>query len=249
MEAREITIIETKNQRKSVIMSEAETLGELKRDLTAAGIDYTDMAFYEGVSKTELKSDDSPLPRDLQYKGQTTNKLVFMLTNANKKIKSGSMQRAAAYNKIKQYNLQEECIKRFSKNFTKCKTDDLVSLIFEVEKNKYNSVKSIKSEEASESTCDCRCKHTECDECTTDDSSKVLVYITKDVKEEIAVLKETIFRLCNALVDYDEFFSIDCNNIINCIKGHKCGEMPNKESVNSSYSDNDIEEMFSGMIE
>ena len=49
MEARKITIVSTKNQEKSVIMSSATTLGELKRDLDSANIDYQDMVFYEGV--------------------------------------------------------------------------------------------------------------------------------------------------------------------------------------------------------
>ena len=46
MEAREITIVSTKTQRKSVIMSSAETLSELKSDMRNAGIDYTNMTFY-----------------------------------------------------------------------------------------------------------------------------------------------------------------------------------------------------------
>ena len=33
MEARKITVVSTKTQKKSVIMSGAETLGELKKDL------------------------------------------------------------------------------------------------------------------------------------------------------------------------------------------------------------------------
>ena len=49
MEARKITIVSTKTQKKSVIMSGAETLGELKNDLRNAGIDFEDMTFYEGT--------------------------------------------------------------------------------------------------------------------------------------------------------------------------------------------------------
>ena len=86
METRKITIVSTKTQKKSVIMSAATTLAELKSDLTQNGIDYDGMTFYEGVSKVELKNDTSVLPHDVPYKGQTTNELVFMLTNTNKTI-------------------------------------------------------------------------------------------------------------------------------------------------------------------
>ena len=132
MEARKITIVSTSNQKKSIIMSAATTLAELKADLRQNGIDYDGMTFYEGTSKVELKDDTSVLPHDVLYKGQTTNELVFMLTNTNKKIKSGAdMSRADAYAAIKAKSLQGECMKRFGKNFTMCKTADLIALINE----------------------------------------------------------------------------------------------------------------------
>lgn len=132
MEARKITVVSTRNQKKSVIMSAATTLAELKADLRQNGIDYSGMTFYEGVSKVELKDDASVLPHDVPYKGQTTNELVFMLTNTNKKIKSGAdMSRADAYAAIKAKGLQGECVKRFGKNFTMCKTADLIALVNE----------------------------------------------------------------------------------------------------------------------
>lgn len=130
MEARKITVVSTRNQKKSVIMSAATTLAELKADLRQNGIDYNGMTFYEGTSKVELKDDASVLPHDVPYKGQTTNELVFMLTNTNKKIRSGAdMSRADAYAAIKAKGLQEECVKRFGKNLTMCKTADLIALV------------------------------------------------------------------------------------------------------------------------
>lgn len=131
MEARKITVVQTKNQKKSVIMSAATTLAELKSDLRANGIDYEDMTFFEGTSKVELKNDASVLPHDVPYKGTITNELVFMLTNANKKIRSGAtnMSRMEAYNAIKSMGLQNVCVEKFGKNFTMCKTADLIALI------------------------------------------------------------------------------------------------------------------------
>lgn len=129
MEARKITVVQTKNQKKSVIMSAATTLAELKSDLRANGIDYDGMTFFEGTSKVELKNDASVLPHDVPYKGTITNELVFMLTNTNKKIKSGAMSRTEAYNAIKSMGLQDACVKKFGKNFTMCKTADLIALV------------------------------------------------------------------------------------------------------------------------
>lgn len=131
MDARKITVVQTKNQKKSVIMSAATTLAELKSDLRANDIDYDGMTFFEGTSKVELKNDASVLPHDVPYKGIVTNELVFMLTNTNKKIRSGAatMSRAEAYNAIKSMGLQNACVKKFGKNFTMCKTIDLIALI------------------------------------------------------------------------------------------------------------------------
>lgn len=131
MEARKITVVSTRNQKKSVIMSAATTLAELKADLRQNGIDYDGMTFFEGTSKVELKNDASVLPHDVPYKGTITNELVFMLTNTNKKIRSGAvaMSRAEAYNAIKSMGLQDACVKKFGKNFTMCKTADLIALI------------------------------------------------------------------------------------------------------------------------
>lgn len=151
MEARKITVVSTRNQKKSVIMSAATTLAELKADLRQNGIDYGDMTFYEGTSKVELKDDASVLPHDVPYKGQTTNELVFMLTNANKKIRSGAdMSRVDAYAAIKANGLQEECVKRFGKNFTMCKTADLIALVNEKSTSKPAPTAPAKREEVAE---------------------------------------------------------------------------------------------------
>lgn len=135
MEPREILVVNTKTQSKKTITSSATTLAELKADLRAAGVDYSDMTFYEGISKTEIKTDDSQLPHDVNYKGNITNNLVFMLTTANKKVKSGAVStRTEAYKAIKDNNLQDEVKKKFGKNFTNCGTNDLVTFVNNKEK-------------------------------------------------------------------------------------------------------------------
>ena len=132
MELRKVTIINNKTQSQKVIQaSAATTLGELKREMREAGIEYEGMTFFEGHLRAELKDDASILPTNIPYKGQVVNDLIFLLTAPEKKIKSGAMSRAEAYNAIKARGLQDECVKRFGKNFTMCKTQDLIDLLGE----------------------------------------------------------------------------------------------------------------------
>lgn len=132
MEFRKVTIINNKTQSQKVIQaSTATTLGELKREMRKAGIGYEGMTFFEGHLRAELKDDASILPTNIPYKGQVVNDLTFLLTAPEKKIKSGAMSRAEAYNAIKARGLQDECVKRFGKNFTMCKTQDLIDLLGE----------------------------------------------------------------------------------------------------------------------
>lgn len=129
---RKVTIINNKTQSQKVIQaSTATTLGELKREMREAGIEYEGMTFFEGHLRAELKDDASILPTNIPYKGQVVNDLTFLLTAPEKKIKSGAMSRAEAYDAIKARGLQDECVKRFGKNFTMCKTQDLIDLLEE----------------------------------------------------------------------------------------------------------------------
>lgn len=129
MDAREILIANTKTQKRSKITSSATTLGELKADLNAAGVDYSGMTFTEGISKTQLLSDDTQLPQNVMYKGQPTNNLVILLTNTKKNIASGAGDRAAAYMAVKDNNLQDAVKEHFGKNFTQVSTIDLWNFI------------------------------------------------------------------------------------------------------------------------
>lgn len=218
MEARKITVVSTKTQKKSVIMSGAETLGELKKDFREAGIDYEGMTFYEGTSKTELKTDESVLPKDVPYTNRTTgktkntNELVFMLTNTNKKIKSGAMTRTEAYDAIKAKGLQAKCQKRFGRNFTMCKTSDLVSLI--------ESTINLPQQEEVKTGC-------------VDVQARVALTMLVDVLNEDYVIgsgvREKIFGILDSAA-VTPTVSDDC-----------------KPETDSPYDDNEIDDMFSGM--
>ena len=157
MEFRKVTIINNKTQSQKVIQaSSATTLGELKREMREAGIEFEGMTFFEGHLRAELKDDASILPTNIPYKGQVVNDLTFLLTAPEKKIKSGAMSRSEAYNAIKARGLQDKCVKRFGKNFTMCKTQDLIDLLSEggapakEEKKEVVKEKPVKKEVAKE---------------------------------------------------------------------------------------------------
>ena len=126
---REILIANTKTQKRSKITTSATTLGELKTDLRAAGIDFSNMTFTEGISKTQLLNDDTQLPQNVMYKGQPTNNLVILLTDTKKNIASGVLSRKEAYNLIKQNSLENAVKIEFGRNFTRVPTLDLIKFI------------------------------------------------------------------------------------------------------------------------
>lgn len=225
MEARKITIVQTKNQKKSVIMSSATTLAELKRDLRDNGIDYDGMTFFEGTSKVELKTDDAVLPHDVPYKGTITNELVFMLTNTNKKIRSGAMSRAEAYAKIKALNLGELCKNKYGRNFTQVPTNDLIALI-----------------EANEN-------HQQAHECPRakmlkEESKKEE---NKEVKYVDVQARAAISRLAVMLEDNDIIEDYEKKTILDILGGINNDSEEYKPKSASPYSDDEIDNMFAGM--
>lgn len=131
METRKITVVSTRDQKRTTIETAATTLGELKEALRSANVDYTDMTFYEALTRTEYLQDSSVLPHDVPYKGTTTNELVFMLTNQNKKIRSGALSevRTALYEEIVKRNLAQAILEEYGKNYTNCSNVELTSFL------------------------------------------------------------------------------------------------------------------------
>lgn len=232
MEARKITVVQTKNQKKSVIMSAATTLAELKSDLRANGIDYDGMTFFEGTSKVELKNDASVLPHDVPYKGTITNELVFMLTNTNKKIRSGAvaMSRTEAYSAIKSMGLQDACVKKFGKNFTMCKTADLIAL-----------VQSNSAAKPAPAAPKAEAKKEETSVSPTSNGGECIDAVARAaISKLVEILEEN-----GTIEDYEKEEVID-------ILGGKAEliEAPSREcepELAPSYSDDEIDDMFAGM--
>lgn len=127
MQERTIMIANQKTQKRYSIQSDVTTLGELKSQLSLQGIDYSGMTFTEGITKTQLISDDSLLPTNVMYHGQPTNNLVILLTNPQKQIASGAIptNRKDFGDYIKKNNLGEAIKKAFGDNWTRISTDKL----------------------------------------------------------------------------------------------------------------------------
>lgn len=233
MESRKITIISTKNNKRTVINTDATTLGELKKALREAGVDYDGMTFYEGLTKTELKLDESLLPHDVQRinpttkEPETTNELAFMLTNTNKKIKSGAstMSRTEAYAAIKTKGLQDECVKRFGKNFTMCKTADLISLVESKSASKPATTKSAKPRMVYALI-------------GFAPSSTPAEPTAVDIQARAAIKKLVNFLYQNNAIEYQQ----DVDEILNLLETDD-----SKPSLDSPYSDDTLDAMFKDM--
>lgn len=124
METRKIIIVDSSSNNKVEVNTDAITFGELKRAARAAGISYEGKDWLEGLTKTTPMSDDSLLPTNVSYKGTVTNNLVYMLTNTNKKIKSG-MDRKEIYSEVKRLGIADSIKSKYGKNFTQVSSADL----------------------------------------------------------------------------------------------------------------------------
>lgn len=240
MDVRKITVVQTKNQKKSVIMSAATTLAELKSDLRANGIDYDGMTFFEGTSKVELKNDASVLPHDVPYKGTVTNELVFMLTNTNKKIRSGAaiMSRAEAYSAIKSMGLQNACVKKFGKNFTMCKTIDLIALVQSNGAAKPAPKAETKKEEKEEK---------EETPVNTPEASAPVVPASNGGECVDTVARAAISKLVEILEDNGTIEDYEKEEVLSILGGKAAVSAEYKPKSASPYSDDEIDGMFAGM--
>lgn len=248
MEARKITVVQTKNQKKSVIMSAATTLAELKSDLRANGIDYDGMTFFEGTSKVELKNDASVLPHDVPYKGTVTNELVFMLTNTNKKIRSGAatMSRAEAYSAIKSMGLQDACVKKFGKNFTMCKTTDLIALI-----QSNGAAKPAPVAPKAETKAEAKKEEKVETPVNTPEASAPVAPASNDGECVDTVARAAISRLVVILEDNGTIEDYEKEELLSILGGKVAVSAGPSEEYKpksaSPYSDDEIDDMFAGM--
>lgn len=251
MSTREILIANTKTQKRSKLESNATTLGELKREMREAGIDYSGMTFTEGISKTQLLNDDTQLPQNVMYHGQETNNLVILLTNTKKNIASGAMSRKEAYQAIKDNELQDAIKEEFGRNFTQVSTSDLEAFITnnvdsseeeEVEAEDYDEEEKENEEEYNDSYMN-----------NTEVSSLEGIIANAKIESLENALFIHIAHLANtkALKVYDVMdLQDDLNLIINAMQGARKEDNAKFESVGTSdglLGDSDIDEMINSL--
>lgn len=130
---RQITIYESARNGKITVFNDVEcnTLGELKTLLREKGIDYSDKEFVEGVTNTKLLSDDSRIPTNIPFKGQTTNDVFINILNKDTKIKSGvnyaELSRGDLLRTAKPY--AKEIEHELSMNYTRAKSADIITFL------------------------------------------------------------------------------------------------------------------------
>ena len=204
MDVREILVANTKTQKRYKVNTDATTLGELKAALDAEGIDYAGMTFTEGISKTQLTSDDSQLPTNVMYKGQPTNNLVMLLTNTTKNIASGAepLTRKEIYTIIRENDLSDDLKEEFG-NWTIITTEALEEFI----RNNYDIIED--EEEETE-------ENQEEDEEDVEASHPALVdcldaYI-KDMYDEGVLDGDDIIALADAIDDFADSISDDVDD-------------------------------------
>lgn len=221
METRDIMIVNSVDMSKTTISTNATTLGELKRELDAKGINYEGMSFFEGISKTELKSDESQLPTNVNYKGTITNNLVFRLTKTSKKIQSGAYTRNELYSYIRENDLKSAFYNEYSKNYTNASTDTLTDFV-----NKHMN-KVEQSEFEKKNLQEMQEVQQECNHCCCDCVKEALLILVEDLFDNDFIFDGTYDKIKSLLGNVEN----DCN-------------YQAKTDEKQLYSDSELNDLF-----
>lgn len=137
-ETRKVSIMIDKTNEFIEFQSKATTIGELKRELDALGVNYKGCSFIEALSYAIYDIDDAVLPPEVvSQNGDKTRDLAFLLATRNKKIESGRssssvyLDRKKAVGLIKSNNLEGKFKDKYSKCPSNAKTDDLYEFLVE----------------------------------------------------------------------------------------------------------------------
>lgn len=199
METRKIMIVDSSSNQKVVVNTDATTFGELKKAARAAGINYEGKDWLEGITKTSPVGDDSQLPTNVQFKGATTNNLVYMLTNTNKKIRSGG-DRKSLYEEIKKHNLAEKIKDAFGRNYTQIGNAVLQDFIARATAVTNEVIEKVAPKKAKEPKVDYKDKY----EKTVEALAKFIVVLPDGALEEAKAISETLASNVVEDVDFSE---------------------------------------------
>jgi len=130
-----IAISNTINGVKTVVDTEATTLGELKQFMADNNISYpADALWYSGLTKSRLEFENSEFisdtPRTCNINGEEKQVYgVVLIVPSKNKIESGAMSRSELYMYIHENNLKDEIKEAFGKPYTNVPTEDLCEFI------------------------------------------------------------------------------------------------------------------------
>jgi len=223
-----ITIVSSREQKKYVIETEASTMAELTAAMDEAGINYSGMTLYEGLTKAEYNptKGDAILPHDVPYKGTVTNDLVFMLTAPQKKIKSGGMSYSEMKAYIKDNGLADKFAAQYGKNYTQGKTSEFEAFIAK------NTAAPTHKEEVPATPAESKTiPNPECKEC-------------KDSK-----LRNAFCTLLDKLYDEGTLYSEDVDELKDMLDDTTTEEVeePEDNGKKSPFSKDEIDAMFADM--
>lgn len=129
-----VTIFSTKGKKRTTVESNAQTWGDLKKDLTTAEVETSGMKAIIGENQVTLESSGAVLPKGLDIKGTITDDFTLFLTPI--KVKSGgsvidvaSMDYKACKAFVKgEYNSSDKA-KAYFGNYTRLSTENMKTLI------------------------------------------------------------------------------------------------------------------------
>lgn len=130
-----IAISNTINGTKTIVGTEATTLGELKRFMVDNNISYPeDALWYSGLTKSRLEFENSEFisdtPRTCNIDGEEVQVYgVVLIVPSKNKIESGVMSRGELYIFINENNLKDEIKEAFGKPYTNVPTEDLQEFV------------------------------------------------------------------------------------------------------------------------
>lgn len=218
---RQITIVETGTNTRTVIETEATTVEELLQELDARGIDYTGMSLFEGISNAEysVSRPNAILPSNLPWKGETTNNLVFMLTPEKKNIKSGAWKRVDLFKAIKDGGYEEDIKNEFGIDYTHISNANLAAFLDEQENLEKQEEDAPAKEDADV-----------CNNCVMGSLLTVIVAMAANGVLSLECLRDNL------------------NTVIEELKDEQKINSPKGDKLPKNITESDIEDMLEGLV-
>ena len=128
---RNITVWNNSTQERTVFENvDVTTWGDVLPLLEDKGIDVTNMEIREGRSKTAIINEDTVLPTNIPFRGETTNDLLFYMTLTNKKVSSGvGMSRKEMIDYMRENNILDALEDAYGDSYTRISNANMSAFI------------------------------------------------------------------------------------------------------------------------